>query len=275
MSSPTAKSLTLDLLSSVRGESMPIAALVAAAALFGIAENSLRVAVARLLAAGRLERAGRGRYRIGPAALAVDRHARSWRTAEARRGRWSGRWIAAEAPATGREPAVDRALAWLGFERFRSGLALRPDNWKGGTDAVRAELRALGIPPSTWIFRLDDLDDANASAAAALWDPARILAGYRESLATLEASRAALDHDSEERAMVTSFMLGGEVIRQLARDPLLPEEWVPAAPRMALVASMREYDRVGRRAWAAFMARHGAPHLQHPSHGASEMLASA
>ena len=44
------------------------------------------------------------------------------------------------------------------------------------------------------------------------------------------------------------------------RDPLLPEPLVPAAERRAVVTALRRYDRAGRRSWAAFLARHGAPH---------------
>ena len=67
MPGPTGKSLTLDLLSTLRGGSMPIAALVAAGEVFGLGEGSIRVAVTRLLAAGQIERDERGRYRLGPA----------------------------------------------------------------------------------------------------------------------------------------------------------------------------------------------------------------
>ncbi|MGI9591183.1 MAG: PaaX family transcriptional regulator, partial [Myxococcota bacterium] len=68
MRAPRPKSLILDLLSTRRRGSMPVAALVEAAALFGIAEGSLRVALSRLLAEGRVERDERGAYRLGPAA---------------------------------------------------------------------------------------------------------------------------------------------------------------------------------------------------------------
>ncbi len=49
---PTAKSLILDLLSTARGGVMPVRALVAAAALFEIGENGVRVELARLSARG-------------------------------------------------------------------------------------------------------------------------------------------------------------------------------------------------------------------------------
>ena len=67
--------------------------------------------------------------------------------------------------------------------------------------------------------------------------------------------------------MVESFRLGGRVIRELVRDPLLPEALVPAAERRALVAALRRYDLAGRRVWASFMARYGAPHTELPADG--------
>ena len=57
MPSPSPRSLALDLISTLRGESMPVGALVAAGALFGIPENGMRVAITRLLGRGRASRA--------------------------------------------------------------------------------------------------------------------------------------------------------------------------------------------------------------------------
>ena len=270
MDRPTAKSLTLDLLSSLRGGSMPIAALVAAAELFGVAGGSVRVAVTRLLAAGQVERGGRGRYRLGPGAQAVDHYARGWKEREARLRRWDDRWIGVQAPLPGADPVSDRALAWLGFERLNPGLALRPDNWKGGATALRNELAGLGLAREATVFRLDSLDEPEESRARSLWNAAMLERGYREALASLERSARDLLARSEAEAMVESFLLGGRVIRQLARDPLLPEALVPGEQRRAVIAAMGAYDRAGRRAWSAFMARHGAPHIRMPSHGASQ-----
>ena len=50
---------------------MPVRALVAAGRSFGIAENSIRVALTRLHAAGTVERDERGRYRLGARAEAT------------------------------------------------------------------------------------------------------------------------------------------------------------------------------------------------------------
>jgi phenylacetic acid degradation operon negative regulatory protein len=69
--------------------------------------------------------------------------------------------------------------------------------------------------------------------------------------------------------MVESFLLGGRVIRELVLDPLLPEPLLPTRERRALLDATRSYDQLGRRAWAAFMASHGAPHSSAPTNGSA------
>jgi phenylacetic acid degradation operon negative regulatory protein len=269
---PTAKSLTLDLLSSLRGGAMPVAALVAAARLFGIDENALRVAIARLLAAGQIARDERGQYSLGAAAHAIDRRVLGWRAAESRVARWDGGWWLVRAgalpPARSRERrGRERALALLGFAEISPGLALRPDNLRAALSALRSELLELGLEGDALIARVRELDADSDARARALWRREKLAAAYRRSLAELAASEARLAALPEERAMVESFLLGGRVIRELVLDPLLPEPLAPEAERRALAAAMRRYDRAGRRAWASFMARHGAPHAATPANG--------
>src|SRR2546427_11593325 len=79
---PTAKTVILDLLATLREGSMPVRALVAAGALFDLDENNVRVALTRLLAAGLVERDERGRYRAGERAGAVGRRIARWRRIE-------------------------------------------------------------------------------------------------------------------------------------------------------------------------------------------------
>jgi len=261
---PTAKSLTLDLLSTLPGSTMPVGALVEAAALFGIQENALRVALARLRAAGQVERDERGRYRLGTAAQPIDRRVTSWRRAAERVRPWDGGWLGVHTAGLAPRPSErqlrrrGRALRFLGFETLVPGLALRPDNLRGGVASVREELHALGLEAGALVFELGALDPATEARARGLWDVAALCAGYRQSLADLAASERRLQVASEADAMVESFLLGGRVLRQLVLDPLLPEPVVPTAERDALVEAMRRYDRLGRACWAPFMERHGA-----------------
>ena len=59
---------------------MPVRALVDAGRLFGIEENAIRVALARLRASGQVESTARGRYRLGPAAAPVESEISEWTT---------------------------------------------------------------------------------------------------------------------------------------------------------------------------------------------------
>jgi phenylacetic acid degradation operon negative regulatory protein len=270
--SPSPRSLALDLISTLRGESMPVGALVAAGALFGVPENGMRVALTRLLGAGAIARDERGRYRLGPAAAALNERVVSWRSLEDRVRRWEGGWVAVHCAGLprGRGAAAARAaraLRLLGFARFARDLALRPDNLRGGVAGVRGELLALGLPAHAEVFALTELDADAELRARGLWDVAALRADYARSRLALAKSEARLARAKEEAAMVESFRLGGRVIRELVHDPLLPEALLPAAERRALLAAMRRYDRVGRRVWAGFMARYGAPHAALPTDG--------
>jgi phenylacetic acid degradation operon negative regulatory protein len=102
-----------------------------------------------------------------------------------------------------------------------------------------------------------DFDAAGEARARALWDAEAIRSLYRSLAADIERSTAALPAMDEKAAMAESFLLGGEAIRRIVLDPLLPDAIVPTAERDALVRAMTAYDEVGRRAWAPFLARYG------------------
>ncbi len=270
---PRAKSLILDLLSSVRRGSMPVRALVAAGDLFGIAGNSVRVALVRLLASGLVERDERGRYRLGPGADAVNEQIRSWHRIENAQIPWHREWVgvhgAARPPARARSPRsrrnTPRALRFLGFRWLESDLALRPANLPGGIGGVREQLRQLGLDPRALVFSIRELDAATEARATALWDGAALARAYEQSHRALVASEGRLRRLPRDRAMAESFLLGGQIIRQLALDPLLPESIAPAAPRNRVLEAMRRYDGLGRECWAEFLASFGVPHLRTPA----------
>lgn len=266
---PTARSLILDLLSTLRDGAMPVAALVAAGELFGIPQNRIRVALARLLAAGRVERDERARYRLGAAIRAVHEQVASWRRLEDRVVAWKGGWLGAHTAHLPRGPRAatrrgERALRFLGFRSLAPGLALRPDNLKGGAARAGDTLRGLGLSSRAPVFALHDLDSGSDARARELWDGAELGAGYRRTRRALERSAARLPRLSPEAAMVETFRLGGSGIRQLVFDPLLPPPLVAVEERHALLEALREYDRLGRDRWAAFLRGFGLPHRSTP-----------
>lgn len=268
--SPTAKSLILDLLSTVRTGAMPVRALVAAGQLFDVAGNSIRVELARLLARGLIERNERGQYRLARAAEAVQSRVAAWRRIEEQMIEWRGGWVGAHTATWSRAPRATarrqkRAFEFLGFRELEPALWVRPDNLRGGVVETRHQLHRLGLEQSVPVFLLSQLDDETDARAGRLWDVKALLAGYREICSALAASEKAVVDASEQEAMVETFLLGGHAIRQLAYDPLLPEPLVPAEERKRVVQAMKRYDEVGRQRWSPFMRSHGAPTRTSPA----------
>jgi phenylacetic acid degradation operon negative regulatory protein len=264
---PTSSSFILDLLATLKEGSMPVRALVEAGRCFGIEGNSLRVALARLLARGRVERDARGHYRLGPGAEPIRQQVTSWRSLATSRRVWDGSWLMIQLPAG---PAAlrrrsQRALRFLGLRSLGSNLQVRPDNLRGGVEAGREKLQSLGLDPSALVFVARGLDPDGDARARRLWDVDTLEAAYASSLEEIERSARRLPGLSEAEGMVESFLLGGRMIRQLVLDPLLPDEILPATTRDAMVAAMRDYDRAGRRCWARFLDRYGVPHLRAPA----------
>lgn len=254
----TPKTLILDLLSTVPKSSMPVATLLAAAQLFYISENNLRVTLARLRAAGMVEQDERGQYRLALEAAPVGRQVTSWRKVEQRVRRWDGAWIGVHTASVQRRERrahrhADRALRFLGFERFDTGLHLRPDNLVGGLTTVREQLHELGLDKKAMVFGMHTLDEDSERRARGLWDIASLRAGYKRSLAELTKSERRLTTLPSHEALVESFVLGGRVIRQVVLDPLLPEPLVPTSERQALVEALCRYDRAGRSCWSSFL----------------------
>jgi phenylacetic acid degradation operon negative regulatory protein len=267
--SPNAKSFILDLLSTLRGRSMPVRALVAAGSVFGIGEDSIRVTLMRLQRRGVVQRNDRGQYRIAAASQPIQTHIASWTKVEDRVVAWSGGWIGVHTAGVARASRRNgrqcrRALGLIGFRELHVHLWIRPDNLRGGVAGTRDRLQALGLETAAPVFALSQLDSGDEARARGLWDVQALRDGYRRMRTELVRSARSLAALPPERAMVESFRLGGGVLRAIVTDPMLPEPLLPARERRALVEEMQRYDRLGRACWRTFMQRYGAPHLELP-----------
>jgi phenylacetic acid degradation operon negative regulatory protein len=269
MDGPSPRSLILDLLSTLRpGHTMPVGLLVEAGGLFEIAGGTLRVALARLLASGRVERDERGAYRLSAAAAPVQQTIARWRARETTPEPWDGGWWAVLEGPRPRGAAArhhDQALRLHGLAPLEPRLWIRPANLAGGCDALRESLEDIGLAEGSRVFAASDFDAQTEARARALWNVDALHEGYRKGLESLAASEARLPVLERDAAMCESFLVGGRVLQQLVLDPKLPAAILDPTPREALTQAMRRYDRAGREAWAALLARYDVPHRQTPA----------
>lgn len=250
----TAKSVVLDLLSASEDGESNARELIAACGLFDLKENSVRVALARLSADGTIEATSRGAYKIGPDAEVIARQVGAWRHVEQRVRRWDGGWVCVHGARLGRAERAagrrrERALRMLGMREVRAGLEVRPDNLEGGVAGVRARLAALGLGPDAAVFRAESFDDVLDAKARCAWNGRALDLGYKKTRERLERWMERAPRLDLETAARESFLLGGEAIRQIVFDPLLPEPLVDVGARKAFVETAVRYDAVGRRIW--------------------------
>lgn len=228
--------------------------LVGAGRLFDVQENSTRVALARLSAEGTIEATARGMYQLGSGTEELTQQVLSWRTVEQRLRRWDGGWVCVAAGdlSRGDRSALRRrarALRMLGLAELRRALWLRPDNLEGGVGAVRERLHALGLERSAMVFRGDGFDAELEARARALWNGSALTASYQRGRERMETWMTRMGKLDPETAARESFLIGGDAIRQIVFDPLLPSPLCDAAERRAFVETAVRFDAAGRRAW--------------------------
>ncbi|MBI5257810.1 MAG: PaaX family transcriptional regulator [Burkholderiales bacterium] len=252
--------LMLNLLLGHGGAPLSARQLLAACALFGISDNSARVALTRLSAARLVQAAGRGAYALGPKAQGLAADVGRWREAESHLRAWQGQWIAVHTGALARDDRAalrerQRALDLLGLRALERGLWLRPDNLAGGVQAVRARLQALGLPGTARVFCAEGFDPATEQQARALWDLAALSRGYRATRLRLERWLDRAHTLDADRAAREAFALGHQAIRQLVFDPWLPAPLVDVDTRRAFVHLVQRFDDAGHALWRDFLAR--------------------
>jgi phenylacetic acid degradation operon negative regulatory protein len=251
---PTARNLILNLLLASEERGQTARETIASCALFGIRENNVRVALARLVAEGLIEPTRRGAYRLGPRAAALADDVATWRFAEERVRDWAGGWITVHVGALGRSDRValrgrNRALAMLGLRELDRGLYVRPDNLRGGVDEARERLHRLGLEPAAAAFVATGFDAGREARARNLWDGESLSLGYRTTRRELEQWRKRAGTLGPEAAAREAYLLGNEAIRQLVFDPLLPAPLVDVEERRAFVTAVLRHDDAGRACW--------------------------
>lgn len=260
---PTPKTLILNLLLAAGGIPLSAGDAVRACGFFGMRDNSVRVALARLTAEGLLASAGRGAYVLGGQARDLAQALSSWRQAESQLCAWQGSWVMASTAGLGRTDRTalrrrERALALAGFKELNEGLFVRPDNLIGGPAALRSRLVQLGLEAGAPVFAASQFDAALEERARHLWEGEALSRAYAHTRLQLRHWLKGAHRLPAEVAARESYLLGHDAIRQLVFDPLLPSPLVDTAARRAFIETVIAFDEAGHRIWRSVLPGLGA-----------------
>lgn len=261
---PSPKRLALDLLACAPDRLVPVSAVVAAGACFHMAENSIRMALGRLVTAGLVSHEDRSLYRLAPRSAELLHEIGEWRELGRKLRPWQGGWIGVlpgfrspRVPRRSISRAGARTLGFLGFRDFDAGLRLRPDNIAGGVDRVRRALHARGLERTALVCELRSLGPAHEQRARRLWPVPALVRNYGRSLEALETSRKRIPKLSLCGALAETFVLIGHVERQLVLDPRLPDEILESPLRDVLDEALQSYVAEAGEVWLDFLTEHG------------------
>lgn len=252
-----AQTVALAFLGASRGRALSAPTLVAGAEILGVSGNATRLALSRLKARGDLHLAGRGRYVLSPLRRNAIAHVRSFKTGFAERVKWKGGFLGVltgDLPRgnASRVARTERALDLSGFRAFRHGMWVRPDNLAGGRVVVSTHLLRLGLDEGAETVELH-LDATQLRTLERAWDIAGDEAKARALTERVLKFLAGSQKLSRRAAAAESFWLGDEVLRFLARDPLLPETMADPEPRKRLADAMATLDEQGFALWASIL----------------------
>lgn len=262
MARPTsANRIALALLGAARGRSLSAPMFVGAGEILGVSGNAMRVALSRLSTSGDLVTEERGRYALAPSRRGAVAHVRTYRTGFAARVSWSGGFIGVLTAELPRKNAAlvnrrQRALELSGFREFRHGLWVRPDNLEGGRAAIAAHLARLGLDDAAEVIEVR-FDASQLKQVEKAW--AVSADATRANALTTRVQRlvASMAKRPIHTVAAQSFWLGDEVLRFLARDPLLPASIADPEPRRRLADAMSTLDERGYATWQSLLEELG------------------
>jgi phenylacetic acid degradation operon negative regulatory protein len=256
----SAKELVIDFLSNRAPREISARVIVDSAAALGFSEQSIRMALTRLVEDGLARSPARGVYQLAPSAEVMRREVRKWRNIANLTQPWSGAWVSVyDAPIRRSDRAAlrrhEQALRLRGFRELIAGLWIRPANLRDSVADLRDQLRALGLHPDAIAAAIGELDDRTRARATHLWDTKALLESYEGLTRAMNASTRRVAHQAIEVAAGETLVLGRDVLRHINTDPLLPAELMPEQPLRDLVRTMITYDDMARQIWRRFMSQ--------------------
>ena len=247
----TARSLALSALLGTHPPRLPVRALVALGALFGISEGTMRTALSRMVGSGELE-SDDGRYSLG------SRMRRRQAVQDAGRrpvaDDWDGSWwlvlVDAARRTMGERRSFRTRMRDSRMGELHPGLWLRPANIEGPAP----EAGALVVHGT-----IGDRDPVEL--AGQLWDlPALADTGRR--LTSLVEEAISWLAPGDPAALVDTFLVSVAAVRFLLAEPRLPATLVgPDWPPDALRAAYDRLEAAHGDVLSSFLAQASQPYI--------------
>ena len=239
----------LDLLRTYERRGTSARNIMASGRFFDFSDNLIRVTLSRLVARGIIENFERGRYRLTKQSDPVNDFVEGWRDGEERRKPWTEhRFLMVHlSTVTDRDAWV---LDSLGFRQLKDSIWARPDNLARSHEALVTLMKQLGSSNDLLLGSSVHLSSNDEDTLMSCYDTDALTERYCELTVKLNESERRLKDMPRVDALKESFMLGGEAIQALAKDPLLPDEVQPYARRFELWKTMLRYDKTGRDIWS-------------------------
>jgi len=254
-----AKKLILNLVKEAH-QPIPAAVMLRMAGLFGVEANNVRVTLNRLVRQELLELSGRGIYVLGPRARRLADQQSAWRHLEDELKPWKGGWLAIYTSHLGRRDrkrlrSRERAVSLLGFQELYQGLLVRPDNLQLDLVGLTEKLHSLGLEEEACVFRAHDFSGSCDPASQNLWPVTALNKTYAKHTESMLRWTETHQKKSLEVAARESFLLGDQVLRDIAFDPRLPAAMVDVDARRRMVETMADYDDLGKAIWRELLNR--------------------
>lgn len=232
--------------------------LIAAGGIFGFSTNQMRVALSRLVADGLLAKPQRGRYQLTGESIAMRNEIQRWQQLEAQLRPWHKDWCALvtgnlAAESSTRFRAQTRALKLRGLQRWRPGIWVRPNNLAGGLNQLCEDVSTLGLDAIAGSYLMNETNKDCERSLRILWDTKAINRNYQLRIKQTNAAIKRLETSKTTAVLAETLEFGGDMIRALLMDPLLPDTLLGNSYREQLIAGVKRYDTAGRTLWQQFI----------------------
>ncbi len=252
-----ARALITDLLFAEPSAQINTRHFLLASQLFGISDNSTRVALTRLSADGVIESVERGVYRLTDQAKEISKPVANRLGGLNTTREWTGQYLAVHTGGLGRVDRSalnrrERTLHLNGFRELQSDLFIRPDNLEESFDDTLQRLIETGVDASVPMFIIGQFNKSTNKQISKLWDGKALNQRYQKTSQQIQKWLVGFEDLALDVAARESLLIGRQAIPLLMTDPLLPEPFINTVARQQFANDVRSLDQAGYQLWQQF-----------------------